>query len=415
MAIIKAFKAIRPIPELADKIAALPYDVMNSEEARNIVKENPLSFLHIDKAEVNLDPSCCIYDNQVYEKAKENLKNMIDKGYLKKDKEKCFYIYKQIMGQHEQTGLVCCLSVDDYLNNKIKKHEHTRKDKEQDRIKHVKYCNANTGPIFLMYKVHEQINMINKEFIKNNLPVYDFISDDYIQHKVWIIDDNKTIKDLTILFNGIDNLYIADGHHRAASAINVALDKRKESPGYTGDEEYNFFLGVLFPHDELKILDYNRVVKDLNQLTTEEFINKVKDKFLVEEYEKIGHYSPDSKRKFGMYLQNKWYILTPKKYTFDENDIVNSLDASILQNNLFSPIFGIEDIRTDSRIDFVGGIRGLQELEKRVNDGMGVAFSLYPTDVNDLIDVANQGNVMPPKSTWFEPKLRSGLFIHDLE
>ncbi|WP_313345842.1 DUF1015 family protein [Sedimentibacter sp.] len=415
MTIIKAFNGIRPVPELADKIAALPYDVMNSQEARVIVGDNPYSFLHVDKAEIDLESSVSIYDYKVYEKARDNLEYMIKKGWLTQDKNKCFYIYKQIMGEHEQTGLVCCLSVDDYLNDRIKKHEHTRKDKEQDRINHVKYCNANTGPIFLMYAANNQVDKIKNEYMKNNLPVYDFVSEDNIRHIVWVIDNNETIEMLINLFKEIDNLYIADGHHRAASAVKVAEEKREKNADYTGNEEFNFFLGVLFPHNELKIMDYNRVIKDLNGLAAEEFINCVKEKFIVEEYKGKEQYLPDRKHKIGMFLQNKWYILTPMKDTYGENDTEKNLDVSILQNNLLSPVLGIKDVRTDDRIDFVGGIRGLKELERRVNNTTAVAFSLYPTDVNDLMDIANQGKVMPPKSTWFEPKLRSGLFIHSLE
>ncbi|HCX61267.1 DUF1015 family protein [Sedimentibacter sp.] len=413
--IIKAFNGIRPIPELADKIAALPYDVMNSQEARIIVNDNPYSFLHVDKAEIDLDPSVDIYNHRVYEKARDNLNCMIEKGWLKKDGKKCFYIYKQVMGEHEQTGLVCCLSVDDYLNDRIKKHEHTRNDKELDRINHVMYCNANTGPIFLMHEAHEQIDTIKDEYMKKNQPVYDFASEDNIRHIIWVIDDGETIEKLTLLFKEIDNIYIADGHHRAASAVKAALKKREETPDFTGNEEYNFFLGVLFPHDELKIMDYNRIVKDLNEHSVEEFIDRVKERFTVEVHNGKGQYKPDRKHKIGMFLLNKWYILTPINGTFDENDTENNLDVSILQNNLLSPVLGIKNPRTDERIDFVGGVRGLGELEKRVSEGMAAAFSLYPTSVDDLMDIANQGKVMPPKSTWFEPKLRSGLFIHSLK
>ncbi len=412
--IVKAFNGIRPTPELADKIAALPYDVMNSQEARILTKDNPYSFLHVDKAEIDLDPSIDLYDKKVYEKARDNLAGMIEKGWLKQDEKKCLYIYKQIMGDHEQAGLVCCLSVDDYINDNIKKHEHTRQDKEIDRINHVIYCNANTGPIFLMHRAQEQIDKIKNDYMKNNKPEYDFTSEDGIGHVVWVIDDSEIIEKLTSLFEEIDSIYIADGHHRAASAVKAALKKREENPNFDGTEEYNFFLGVLFSHDVLKIMDYNRVVKDLNGFSEEEFLNKVKEKFTVEPYNNEGQYRPEGKHKFGMYLTNKWYVLTPINGTYDENDTKNSLDVSILQNNLLSPILGIDDPRTDKRIDFVGGIRGLQELERRVSEGMAVAFSLCPTDVTDLMEISNQGEVMPPKSTWFEPKLRSGLFIHSL-
>jgi len=415
MAVLKAFKAIRPTPELASKIAALPYDVMNTMEARKEVKGNPYSFLHVDKAEIDLDPSVDIYDKKVYEKAKENLNMMLEKGWLIKDKQERLYIYKQVMVEHEQIGLVGCVSVDDYINNNIKKHENTRADKEQDRINHVKYCNANTGPIFLMYKEEKEVNEIIKGWIRDNLPVYDFTSEDGINHFVWTIENQDIIDKLICLFKNIDSLYIADGHHRAASAVKVAMMKREENPSYTGEEEFNYFLGVLFPHNQLKIMDYNRVVKDLNGYDTDTFLEKVGEKFVVERYDGKGQYKPERKHVFGMYLNNRWYKLTAKEGTFNDKSTLESLDVSILQNNLLSPILGIKDPRTDERIDFVGGIRGLDELEKRVEEGMAVAFSLYPTSVEDLMKIADQGKVMPPKSTWFEPKLRSGLFIHELE
>ncbi|WP_372999216.1 DUF1015 domain-containing protein [Lutispora sp.] len=415
MAVLKAFKAVRPIAELASQIAALPYDVMNSQEARMEAGNNPYSFLHVDKAEIDLDQSIDIHDKRVYEKARDNLNMMMEKGWLMKDKQDMLYIYKQVMDGNEQVGLVGCVSVDDYINNRIKKHENTRADKEQDRINHVKYCNANTGPIFLMYKAEEGVNEIIEHWMKNNSPIYDFTSEDGIGHMVWTIEDQRVIDKLIYLFQNIDNLYIADGHHRAASAVKVAMMKREENPSYTGEEEFNYFLGVLFPHNQLKIMDYNRVVKDLNNYTIEEFIEKVKENFIVEEYTDKGQYKPGKKHDFGMYLNHRWYKLTAKEGAYDDKDVVGSLDVSILQDNLLNPILGIKDPRTDDRIDFVGGIRGLGELEKRVEEGMAVAFSLYPTSVEDLMRIADLGKVMPPKSTWFEPKLRSGLFIHELE
>lgn len=415
MAVLKAFKAIRPIAELASQIAALPYDVMNSKEARMEAGNNPYSFLHVDKAEIDMDESIDIHDVRVYKKARDNLAMMIEKGWLMKDKQERLYIYKQAMGDHEQVGLVGCFSVDDYINNKIKKHENTRADKEQDRINHVKYCNANTGPIFLIYKAGKEINEIIEQWMKNDSPIYDFTSEDGIDHMVWIIDDQQVIEKLIYLFQNVDSLYIADGHHRAASAVKVAMMKREGNPSYTGEEEFNYFLGVLFPHNQLKIMDYNRVVKDLNNYTIEEFIEKVKENFIVEEYIDKGKYKPNKKHDFGMYINHKWYKLTAKEGAYDDKDAVGSMDVSILQNNLLKPVLGIKDARTDDRIDFVGGIRGLGELEKRVEEGMAAAFSLHPTSVEDLMRVADLGKVMPPKSTWFEPKLRSGLFIHDLE
>lgn len=415
MALLKAFKAVRPVPELASKVAALPYDVMDSEEARRKVAGNPYSFLLVDKAEVSLDPSLDIYDKAVYEKARENLRNMIDEGILIKDIKKCLYIYRQVMGKHVQTGLVGCVSIDDYMNNVIKKHEETRKDKEKDRINHVYYCNANTGPIFLTYKAEREIDNMVANWTKEHSPVYDFTADDGIKHIAWVIDDDDTVKKLTELFKAVDYLYIADGHHRTASAVEVGKMKRQENPNYKGEEEFNYFLGVLFPHDELKIMDYNRVVKDLNGYCPGNFLTKIEEKFLVEEYKGKGGYRPEKKHLFGMYLDNKWYKLTPKEGIFNSDDHIDRLDVSILQNNILHPILGIEDPRTDSRIDFVGGIRGLEELERRVNEGMAVAFSMFPTTVEDIMDIADESKVMPPKSTWFEPKLRSGLFIHDLE
>lgn len=415
MAVLRAFKAIRPVAELASRIAALPYDVMNSREAKIVAENNPYSFLHVDKAEIDIDESIDIYDKRVYEKARDNLHKMMEKGWLMKDKQDMLYIYKLVMGDHEQIGLVGCVSVDDYINDKIKKHENTRADKEQDRINHVRYCNANTGPIFLMYRAEEEVNEIIKLWMENNLPIYDFISEDGIGHMVWAIEDQRVINKLIYLFQNIDNLYIADGHHRAASAVKVAMMKRRKNPNYTGKEEFNYFLGVLFPHNQLKIMNYNRVVKDLNNYTADEFIERVKENFIVEEYADKGQYKPHKKHDFGMYLNRKWYKITAKEGTYDDKDAVGSLDVSILQDNLLNPVLGIKDPRTDERIDFVGGIRVLAELEKRVDEGMAVAFSLYPTSIENLMRIADLGKVMPPKSTWFEPKLRSGLFIHELE
>ncbi len=414
MAILKAFKAIRPTIELADKVAALPYDVMDSDEAREMVKGNPYSFLHVDKAEIDLDPAIDHYDKVVYEKARDNMRGMITDGVLVQDKNACLYIYKQMMNGRAQIGLVGCNSIDDYINNIIKKHEFTRADKEQDRINHVDYTNANTGPIFLTYRAKKAINDMVDGWMANHKPVYDFVSEDSIGHTVWVIDDAAIISKLEAEFAAIDYLYIADGHHRSASAVKVGLKRREQFPNFKGDEEFNFFLSVIFPDEQLYIMDYNRVVKDLNGNSSEEFSNKVREKFDIEEYKGEGQYKPSTKHTFGMYLDGKWFKLTAKAGTFNENDPVDRLDVSIMQNNLLSPILGIQDPRTDKRIDFVGGIRGLKELEKRVNAGMKVAFSMCPTTIDDLMAIADAGQVMPPKSTWFEPKLRSGLFIHEL-
>ncbi len=414
MATVKAFRAIRPAPELAHKVAALPYDVMDSNEAREMVKGNPYSFLHVDKAEIDLDPSIDLYDKRVYEKARDNLREMIKNGVFQQDEKNCLYIYKQVMKGRVQTGLVGCTSIDDYMNNIIKKHEYTRADKEQDRINHVDYCNANTGPIFLTYRASKEINEIVDNWMADHKPVYDFVSDDGIGHTVWVIDGDDAIQRLEERFRAVDYLYIADGHHRSASAVKVGLKRRESFPDYKGDEEFNFFLSVLFPDEQLYIMDYNRVVKDLNGNSAEEFLKKVGEKFDIEEYTGEGQFRPTVRHTFGMYMDGKWYKLTAKAGTYNEEDPVDRLDVSIMQNNLLDPVLGIKDPRTDKRIDFVGGIRGLGELERRVNAGMKVAFSMCPTTIMDLMSIADAGKVMPPKSTWFEPKLRSGLFIHEL-
>ena len=413
MAVFRPFKALRPTKEYASKVAALPYDVMNSEEAKEMVKGNPYSFLHIDKAEIDLPEGTYLYSDEVYAKAKENLKNAEAQGIMANDDTPCFYVYRQIMNGREQTGLVGCAWVDDYIENRIKKHELTRADKEADRIRHVDTCNANTGPIFLCYKGQEEISAIISKY-KENKPEYDFVTDDGISNTVWVINNAEDCKKLSALLADAGDFYIADGHHRCASAVNVAKMRRESNPCYNGTEEFNFFLAVLFPADELEIMDYNRVVKDLNGNTEAEFIQKISDKFVVEESASTGAYHPEEKHTFGMYLDGKWYKLTAKNGTFDENNPVDQLDVSILQKNLLTPILNIGDPRTDKRIDFIGGIRGLGELERLVNGGFSVAFSMYPTTLEDLMAIADANMIMPPKSTWFEPKLLSGLFIHKL-
>lgn len=416
MAVLKPFKAYRPAPELASKVAALPYDVMNSDEARHMVIGNPYSFLHVDKAEIDLDPSVDIHDVQVYEKARDNLYGMIKDKIFINDPEDSLYIYKQIMNGRTQVGLVGTTSIDDYLNNIIKKHEFTRADKELDRINHVDYTNANTGPIFLTYRKRDDISQLINNWMENKDPIYDFISDDGITHTVWHIDDRGIVDELAAKFSGVDYLYIADGHHRAASAVKVGLKKREQLPEFDGSEEFNYFLAVLFPDEDLYIMDYNRVVRDLNEYSTAEFIELLSQSFEVREFEGEGQFKPTEKHTFGMYLDDKWYWLKAKDGTFDEDSPVDRLDVSILQKNVLTPLLGIQDPRVDNRIDFVGGIRGLAELEDRVDEGgMRVAFSMYPTSISDLMAIADAGEVMPPKSTWFEPKLRSGLFIHTLE
>lgn len=412
MAVIRQFKAIRPTPEMAEKVAALPYDVVNSEEAAEMVIGNPYSFLHVDKAEIDLPVGTDIYSPEVYEKAKSNLEKMITDGVLVQDEKPMLYVYELTMDGRSQTGLVACTSIDEYMQGIIKKHELTREDKEQDRIRHVDICNANTGPIFLAYRTVDEISEI-VDNVKKNAPVYDFTAEDGIIHRAWIIDDEETINRLVKLFKDVPNLYIADGHHRNASAAKVGLKRRNENPNYTGDEEFNYYLAVIFPSDQLKILDYNRVVKDLNGLSEEEFIKKLSEKFDIAETE--GRAKPDKAYDFGMYMDGKWYMLTAKD-EIKSKDAVKGLDVSILQDNVLIPILGIGDIRTDKRIDFVGGIRGLGELEKRVDSGeMKVAFAMYPTSIEQLMTIADENKIMPPKSTWFEPKLRSGLFIHSLD
>lgn len=415
MAVLTSFKAIRPRKDLASKVAALPYDVMNSEEAREMVENNAYSFLHVDKAEIDLEEGIDLYDKRVYDRAKKNLAGMIHRGELLQDKSNCLYIYRQIMDGRVQTGIVGCTSIDDYLNSVIKKHEFTREDKEQDRINHVEYCNANTGPIFLTYRDNSSINEILDGWTKSKTPVYNFTSEDGISHIVWVIDEQDTIDKLIELFKRVESLYIADGHHRAASAVKVGQMRRELDQNYKGDENYNFFLSVIFSDKDLYIMNYNRIVKDINGLSIEEFIIKVSEKFNIEKYEGEGSCEPTYVHSFGMYIESKWYLITSKESTYDSNDPVLSLDVSILQNNLLEPILGIKDPRTDERIDFIGGMRGLKELEKRVDSGMKVAFSMYPTTIGELMDIADIGKVMPPKSTWFEPKLRSGLFIHSIE
>lgn len=415
MSVIRPFKGYRPRTELCEKVAALPYDVMTSEEAREMVKGNPYSFLHVDRAEIDLPENIDHYSDEVYEKAKENLNSMIENGIYIQDEKPVLYIYKLTMNGKSQTGIVACTSIDEYIENKIKKHELTRADKEEDRIRHVDTCNANTGPIFLTYRSKDSIDSIINEWVRKE-PVYDFIADDGIGHTVWVIDDEAVINDIVNEFKSVSDLYIADGHHRNASAVKVGLKRRAEKPDYTGDEEFNYYLSVIFPDNQLYIMDYNRVVKDLNGYSSEEFISEISKKFNVSEYRGDGCCKPEKKHNFGMYLDGKWYILEAKDCIINENDSVACLDVSILQNELLSPVLGIGDPRTDKRIDFVGGIRGLEELEKRVDSGeMKIAFSMYPTTMEQLMNIADDNKIMPPKSTWFEPKLRSGIFVHSLD
>ena len=411
MAVFRGFRAYRPAEKNQALIPALPYDVMSSDEAREMVKGNPLSFLHIDKAEIDLPLGTDLYDTAVYEKAKENLIALEENGDLIQDSEPCLYIYKQVMNGRSQTGIVGCASIDDYMNNVIKKHEHTLAKKEQDRINHVNTCDANTGPIFLTYRKNDEISSTVESWMKNNQPVYDFTADD-VSQTVWVVDDAKTVNRLSALFDTVPAMYIADGHHRCASAVRVGEMRRKANPDYTGDEEFNYFLAVAFPDKELEIMDYNRVVKDLNGLDENEFITAISKSFEVEKTE--GRCKPSDKHTFGMYLNKQWYLLKAKADIINESDPVERLDVSILQNYLLDAVLGIKNPKTDDRIDFIGGIRGLAELEKRADSDMQLAFAMYPTTVDDLMAIADAGLIMPPKSTWFEPKLLSGLFIHHL-
>jgi len=410
MATIKPFRAIRPNTELVHKVAALPYDVYNRAEAREAALKEPVSFLNIDRPETQFPEDYDMYATEVYEKAASMLKEQRTQGIYVQEDSPCFYLYELTMDGRSQTGLVACASIDDYQNQIIKKHENTREEKEQDRIRHVDTCSTQTGPIFLAYRRDESVeNIVAAE--KAKAPVYDFISEDGIGHRVWIVSDRTAVEGIAAAFGSIQQIYIADGHHRAASAVKVGLKRRAEAGTYTGKEEFNFFLSVLFPENELKILPYYRVVKDLNGNSAEEFIRKVSEKFTVEV--SAAPVGPEVKGEFGMFLAEKWYRLTAKPELMGNPDPVKALDVSILQDNLLEPILGIADPRIDKRIDFVGGIRGLGELERRVHTDMTVAFSTCPTSILELFAVSDAGLLMPPKSTWFEPKLRSGIFLHE--
>lgn len=411
MAAVKPFICIRPAKENAAKVASLPYDVYNRKEACAAVAGNPVSFLNIDRAETQFSDDVDTYADCVYEKARELLDTQIAEGVYVTDAGDHYYLYELTMDGRSQTGIVACSSIDDYVNGVVKKHENTREDKELDRIRHVDTVNAQTGPIFLAYRQNETLKAIVAEE-KAKPVLYDFVSDDGIRHRVWKIDDPAQTAAIEAAFATIPATYIADGHHRAASAVKVGLKRRAENPGYTGEEPFNYFLSVLFPDEELMILPYNRVVKDLNGMSREQFFEAVKGKFELEEIGKEP-YAPAEKGTFGMYLDNTWYALKVLPQ-YRSTDPVKGLDVSILQDQLLGPVLGIGDPRTDKRIDFIGGIRGLKELERRVREDMEIAFSMYPTSIEELLAVADAGLLMPPKSTWFEPKLRSGLFIHKL-
>ena len=411
MAIVRPFRGLRPRPDLAEKIASPPYDVLDSDEAREMVRDNPLSFLRVVKPEVDLDPGVDLYSEQVYQQGAHNLRHLMEEGQMIQDKKPLFYFYRQIMGEHSQVGLVACVSAEDYQRDVIKKHEHTREAKERDRIRHIEAQNAQSGPVFLTYRDAAPLNELQAGVCQGE-PTYDFTAPDGVRHTLWLVSEAQDIEKIIRVFEEVPTLYVADGHHRSAAGTIVARKRRESNPNHTGQEEYNYFLAVLFPKSHMKILPYNRVVADLNGLTVEAFIEEVSRSFDVR---KTDEKSPASPLHYSMYLGDQWYALTPKKGTFDPSDPVASLDASVLQSNLLGPVLGIENPRTDDRIDFVGGIRGTGELEKLVSSGrFAVAFSLYPTTVDQLLAVAESGRVMPPKSTWFEPKLRSGMVIHVL-
>lgn len=413
MITVKPFSALRPTNALVDKCAALPYDVMSSSEAREMVKGNPYSFLRIDRAEINLDPSVDIYSEEVYNTARDMLNKFENDGVYINDSEKKYYFYRQIMGEQSQTGIVGCASIDDYLENRIKKHEFTRADKEVDRIKHVDTCSAQTGPIFLAYKESKALDSIIVEQTMK-APLYDFVAEDGVRHTVWTTDSSEIDAKIESAFASLDALYIADGHHRCASAVKVGVKRRKENPNYTGKEEFNYFLSVIFPSSTLKILDYNRLLKDLNGYTVDELLSELEKVGSITEYKGEGQYRPQSKHTVGIYVGEKWYKLEFNESLCQSERAVDRLDCAILQKNVLSAILGIGDPRTDKRIDFAGGIRGLKYLEKRCKEDCKMAISMYPTSLADLMAVADDGDVMPPKSTWFEPKLRSGLLIHKI-
>jgi uncharacterized protein (DUF1015 family) len=413
MAIVKAFKGLRPPVDIVKQLASRPYDVLNSDEARIEAKGNPYSLLHITKAEIDLPEGIDVHGHEVYDKVVENFDLFIRKGWLVQDSEEKLYVYAQTMNGRTQYGIVGCTSIEDYFNNNIKKHELTRKDKEEDRMIHVRITNANVEPVFFSYPANKGIDEIVTNLTTHNKPVYDFTADDGFGHHFWLIDDKIIIDRIIEIFDReIPSLYVADGHHRTAAAALVGQEKRRNNPKHDGSEEYNYFMSVLFPDNQLKIIDYNRVVKDLNNLSVESFFEKL-DKVFIVENKGLEIYTPSGLHNFSMYLDNNWYSLTARQGTFNDEDPIGVLDVTILSKLLLDEILDIKDLRTSTRVDFVGGIRGLGELKKRVDSGeMKAAFALYPVSMKQLIDIADTGNIMPPKTTWFEPKLRSGLVVH---
>jgi uncharacterized protein (DUF1015 family) len=415
MAILKAFKGIRPIKERVLQLASRPYDVMNSEEAVIEAEGNPYSFLHVVKPEIDLPADTDHYSKEVYLKAKENFEKLVRDGILFSDPEECLYVYQLRMNGNKQNGIVGCAAVDDYLNNVILKHELTRPDKEEDRKNHVRISNIHAEPVFFAYKAHKELDDMIWEIVNHSKSEYDFTTEDGIGHSLWVINNPSTIQKIIDLFAELKNTYVADGHHRTAAAALVGNERRQKNPGHTGKEEYNYFLAVHFPDNQLLIMDYNRLVKDLNGHSPESFLAELKKSFVIEDKGKNLH-KPTSLHNFGMYMEGRWYSLTAREGTYNDQDPIGVLDVTILSEKILSPILDIKDLRTDKRIDFVGGMRGLQELEKRVINGeMKLAFALYPVSMKQLIDIADSGNIMPPKTTWFEPKLRSGLVVHSLE
>lgn len=412
MATFKSFKALRPKPEFAKDIASRPYDVLNAAEAKDEAEGNNLSFLRVIKPEIELPEEIDPYDQKVYDRGLENLKKLTSKGYLIKEQKASYYVYRLTMEGREQTGIVGCCDYQEYYDGRIKKHELTRTAKENDRVRHVETQNANAEPVFFSYRGVQNINLLIQKIVTFE-PVYNFVSEDEIKHELWIVNDDKDISLIEFEFNAVPDLYVADGHHRTAAAARVGQKKKDHNPDHNGTEEYNFFMAVLFSDDQLKIYDYNRVIQDLNGKSPLDFISELEETFYITKLLEAS--PPNEKGLFSMYLENQWYSLKPKDRIFTENPKAN-LDVTFLSEKILSPILGIEDLRKDTRIDFVGGIRGLNELERRVDSKeMKVAFALFPVSMDELISIADAGEIMPPKTTWFEPKLRSGLFIHELE
>jgi uncharacterized protein (DUF1015 family) len=410
MSHVVPFRAVRPQKRFVEEVASCPYDVVSTREAREMAKGNPRSFLHVVRSEIDLPPGVDVYDDQVYEMAKKNLDRLLSENILFQDSRSCFYIYRQKAGKHEQYGIVAGVSVDEYVSGRIKKHELTLAVKECDRVRHITAVNAHTGPVLLFYRDRDSIDRIVREIVRGR-PEYDFTADDGVSHTVWVVDDKQHIMALREEFLDVDSLYIADGHHRAASAAAVAGMRKAEDQDHRGDEEYNHILAVLFPHNQLRIMGYNRVIEDLNGLSEREFMYKVGERFLI--FSNLGDKLPSQLHEFGMYLDGRWHKLTPKDNIYDRNDVAGALDVTLLQNNLLGPVLGINDPGRDGRIEFVGGSAGMGRLEELVDSGeFAVAFSLYPPTLTQMMSIADAGGVMPPKSTWFEPKPRSGIFVH---